>query len=877
MDHGTGRKLPLGLAYGALALLFVWAAAYRIPSTADLIRTIIRPQDEVAAPMLVAWPDGIVLTAPKDLLERSEPPVQLGDRLVSVAGRPFRQPKDLSGAFTTAGPHGSVPLVVARKGSDGRERTFDVLMRMRSVAEGPHSTSVRVLFAVLGVFMPWVCFLVGFWVAAVRPRDPLAWLVLLMLLGFAQAGALQQETYDGWPDLLRIPGAIYAAALGTTWPIWFALFGVHFAGRLDWERRHPWIPFLVLAPYSLFAVASLVTGASAAVDARGVVPFVRLVEPVQRAAYPSAVAAISFFFLVMGWKGGVTTAPDARRRLRVLMWGATIALTPPFILGIVQLVGGRSLDSLPMEVALPALLVIVVFPLTLAYVILVDKAMDARVVVRQGLKYAATRGAIRVLVVGSMLAVVWNFWILVDDPSTNRRRKLSAIGWSMTFAIVMPRVAKKALAWTDRRFFREAYDAERVLTELSEEVRSIVDTDTLLDTLLERIGTTLHVDRLAVFLREGDLLVPSRAKGYSSFPQLAFAPAEGAIRRVAETGKPFRVRHDDPDSPIRRSQMKDEARDLLDALDVELLLPLLGRKELLGVVTLGPKRSEEPYSPSDTKLLGSVATQTGLALENSRLTARIAHEIAGRERMSREIEIAREVQSKLFPQHIPVLPGIECAGFCRPAQGVGGDYYDFLALAGGRLGVALGDVAGKGIPAALLMASLQASLRGQRLSGPANLAELMDNLNLLIYEASPDNRYATFFYGELDPGTRRLDYVNAGHNAPMLFRREGGPIVRLPATGPVIGLLGAGAFEQRSVLLSPGDLLFVYSDGISEAMNRADEEWGEERLQAAVGVARGRPAPELIEALFVEADAFAAGAVQHDDMTVVVVRMLRAS
>ncbi len=466
---------------------------------------------------------------------------------------------------------------------------------------------------------------------------------------------------------------------------------------------------------------------------------------------------------------------------------------------------------------------------------------------------------------------------MVDDPGANRPRKLSAIAWGMAVAIWLPRVAQKALAWTDRRFFREAYDAERVLTELSDEVRSILDTDTLLDTVLERIGTTLHVDRLAVFLREGDLLVSSRAKGYASFPQLAFAPAEGAIHRVAETGKPFRVRHEDPDSPIRRSQFKDGARELLDALDVEMLLPLLGRKELLGVVTLGPKKSEEPYSPSDTKLLGSLATQTGLALENSQLTARIAHEIAGRERMSREIEIAREVQSKLFPQHIPALPGVECAGFCRPAQGVGGDYYDFLALAGGRLGVALGDVAGKGIPAALLMASLQASLRGQRLSGPANLAELMDNLNRLIYEASPDNRYATFFYGELDPGTRRLDYVNAGHNAPMIFRREGGPVVRLPATGPVIGLLGAGAFEQRSVLLSPEDLLFIYSDGISEAMNRAEEEWGEERLQAAVRVARGRPAPELIDALFVEADAFAAGAVQHDDMTVVVVRMLRAS
>ena len=268
-----------------------------------------------------------------------------------------------------------------------------------------------------------------------------------------------------------------------------------------------------------------------------------------------------------------------------------------------------------------------------------------------------------------------------------------------------------------------------------------------------------------------------------------------------------------------------------------------------------------------------MAVQTGLSLENSRLTEVVAREIAQRERMSREIEIARDVQRQLFPQKLPQITGIDCAGFCRPAQGVGGDYYDFLSLPGGRLGIALGDVAGKGIPAALLMAGLQASLRGQRLSGPSDLAQLMMNMNHLIYEASPDNRYATFFYGELDPVSRRLDYVNAGHNAPMLFRVSNGHMERLPATGPVVGLVTAGQYEQRSVQLQPRDLLLVFSDGISEAMNRDDEEWGETRLAEAVRTAVASRACELIDRLFVSADAFAAGAIQHDDMTVVVVRM----
>jgi len=580
---------------------------------------------------------------------------------------------------------------------------------------------------------------------------------------------------------------------------------------------------------------------------------------------------VSMFFFFMGWKSGVASGADARRRLTLLLWGGCVALLPLLVLIVAERFFGRPVDALPAAVIFGCLMFVAVFPLTLAYVILVDRAMDVRVAVRQGLRYAATRGAIRTVVVLFMAGVLWNAWNLVNDPTANRPRKLQAIAWGVAAAIVVS-LAKRAFDWTDRRFFREAYDVERVLTDLSEEVRTIAETGPLLDTVLDRIGTTLHVDRLAVFLHEGDRFVPSRSRGFDPAPTVEFPATAEALVRLRESGRPLRVRHDDPKSPLRRETISDDNRGRLAVVDAELVLPLNGKRDLLGVITLGPKKSEEPYSVSDAKLLGSVASQTGLALENSRLMATIVSEIAKREWIAREIDIARGVQQRLFPQKLPAIANVECAGFCRPAQGVGGDYYDFLALSGGRLGIALGDVAGKGIPAALLMASLQASLRGQRLSGPADLAQLMTNVNFLIHEASPDNRYATFFYGELDPTTRRLDYVNAGHNAPMLLRADGG-IERMRATGPVVGLVEGGRFEEKSVTLSPGDVLLVYSDGISEAMNANDEEWGEEQLAAAATAAVRSSANGLIEKLFIAADAFVAGAVQHDDMTVVVVRM----
>jgi sigma-B regulation protein RsbU (phosphoserine phosphatase) len=213
---------------------------------------------------------------------------------------------------------------------------------------------------------------------------------------------------------------------------------------------------------------------------------------------------------------------------------------------------------------------------------------------------------------------------------------------------------------------------------------------------------------------------------------------------------------------------------------------------------------------------------------------------------------------------------LQYAGHCRPARGVGGDYYDFLALASGRLGLAIADISGKGIPAALLMASLQASVRGQSQAG-GNVAELMAQVNRLVFDASPENRYATFFYAQFDPATRRLVYTNGGHNPPMVLR--GSDVIRLEAGGPVVGLFRAAQFEQEEIQLQPGDILVLYTDGISEAENLHEEEWGEGALVETATACRDLPPSEMIARIMQTADAFAAGAPQHDDMTLVVAKV----
>jgi sigma-B regulation protein RsbU (phosphoserine phosphatase) len=250
--------------------------------------------------------------------------------------------------------------------------------------------------------------------------------------------------------------------------------------------------------------------------------------------------------------------------------------------------------------------------------------------------------------------------------------------------------------------------------------------------------------------------------------------------------------------------------------------------------------------------------------------------VAQREKLNREVEIAREVQERLFPQKVPAVSGLDCSGFCRPALGVAGDYYDFLALPQGKLGVAVGDVSGKGIAAALLMASLQASLRSQAAGVGDDLAGLIRNVNRLVYEASASNRYATFFYAVYDPAGRKLTYVNAGHNPPMVFRKNRGSydVLRLEAGGTVVGLLEDFSYQQETIALVAGDILVAFTDGVSEALNLQGEEFGENQMIEAVKTGEALAATALIRHILSATDEFTGSAPQHDDMTLVVLRVV---
>jgi phosphoserine phosphatase RsbU/P len=243
-----------------------------------------------------------------------------------------------------------------------------------------------------------------------------------------------------------------------------------------------------------------------------------------------------------------------------------------------------------------------------------------------------------------------------------------------------------------------------------------------------------------------------------------------------------------------------------------------------------------------------------------------------RQRLENEVAIAREVQQQLFPHSLPSLPGLDLAAICRPARVVSGDYYDFITLGPGRVGIALADISGKGIFAALLMASLQAALRSTAtLDGQYGTAELVSRLNQHLFRNTSDDRYATLFYAVYDQGAKTLTYTNAGHLGPFLL--IDGTVQQLEQGGTVVGLFEEARYTQGTIDLKPGALLVAYSDGLTEPENVYGEEFGTNRLKTEVLRQRAAPASTLAESLIVAAEQWSGTPEQADDMTVVVVRM----
>ncbi len=283
---------------------------------------------------------------------------------------------------------------------------------------------------------------------------------------------------------------------------------------------------------------------------------------------------------------------------------------------------------------------------------------------------------------------------------------------------------------------------------------------------------------------------------------------------------------------VDRLNLDSPALSSLKAAGVKISIPLVSHGELIGLLNLGPRLSEQDYSADDHKLLNDLAVQAAPALRVAQLVRQQQLEARERERIDQELRVARVIQQTLLPQHVPSLEGWQIATYYQPAREVGGDFYDFLELPEGRLGLIIADVTDKGIPAALVMATTRSILRSsaERLVSPGKVLQRVNNL---LVDDIPPNMFVTCFYAVLDPVSGLLQYANAGHDLP--YRRTSNGVTELKAKGMPLGLMPDMTYDEEEVTLAPGETILFHSDGLVEAHNNQRDMFGFPRLQGLVG------------------------------------------
>ena len=352
--------------------------------------------------------------------------------------------------------------------------------------------------------------------------------------------------------------------------------------------------------------------------------------------------------------------------------------------------------------------------------------------------------------------------------------------------------------------------------------------------------------------------------------ELTVRAARGEGFRISETVRD-RVIREKASLLVRDARMDEAFAGRMSIVQQQirsiLAVPLQTDDRVIGLIYLDSPHFVHEFTRDDLNLLTVMANVAAIRIEHTRLA-----EVEQAERMlAKELEQAAEIQSGLLPKQAPEVEGLELAGYNAPCRTVGGDYFDFLAYPDGRVAVLVSDVAGKGMPAALLMSSLQARVQ-VLFEEPASLGALVTRLNRNVASTCPRNRFISFFIAVIDPTTNQVRYVNAGHNPPLVLHSDG-RVEKLDSTGVILGILPSAQYEEGTCLLEPGDLMVLFSDGVTEASPPGSEEdFGETRLAQALAELRDQPADSIAQAINRKVQEFTAGAPPADDLTLVVAK-----
>ncbi len=758
--------------------------------------------------------------------------IRKGDRVLTFGGVPWAR-------HWEAGRDAQQRVVVELESADGARRSVTL-----APATFPRAEIVRQLLkGAVGV-----CFVLTGLVVFLSRSDRVATLFFLMNLLFSRLMLPETELTRQAFLLDKLMLDLASLVL----PAVVLHFFLSFPRRARFLAGRSWLLYLP-------AIVGMPLSVKFDID------LVLLGKPISPAAVVFQTTMALLFVGMILW--GVVTflqgvravrSPVLRRSLRFLLPTTAAAVLPPLLLSAV-------LNLFP-AVEIPgeryAFASLVLLPLGFAHGILRYGLMDLELVAKRSAVY----GTLTALLVAA-------YYLLTDVLG---RAMLAAAGPGRTllsFAVVFAAallfipVRDRIQAFVDRALYRRRYGYRRTLQEFSHLLASFLGRDELVRVLVERLPEVLGTQRAALFLRssrDASLHVAgTRGMGQAEIPAPVFEPSDDLRAWWHEVDGPVPMVPGDGAGRFGRLPLEERA--LLAALDARVLVFLPREKELEGLLVLGAKDGDESYAGEDLELLGTIGDQAGTALSSSRL-----HEAAlERRRIEEELAVAKRIQASLLPRALPRRDGLEVAAITRPCHEVGGDLYDFFDLGDDELGLAVADVSGKGVPAALILSGLQATLRAEAPHG-ATPEPVVRRVNERLCADLRAGNFASLIYGQLDVRRRQFRYVNAGHPAGLVLRR-GGTIERLDEGGLLLGVQRDAAYRVGARSFDPGDLLLLYSDGATDVLNDSDEEFGRERLERLLGRVGHLPTATVLESIVTAVETFVGGALP-DDITLLAAR-----
>ena len=776
--------------------------------------------------------------------------LKLMDKIVSADGQPIWDGKDLIAIISQKPPGTPVHYTVESEG------------RTNKIAVPSSIFSLYDFFMVF--FMPFLggfaLFILGAIVYVIKPDVHTSWVffIFCLIMGIYMVTGFEiQSTY------FLVPIHYFAVPLGGAL---FLHIGLIFPEKKKIITRYPWLEYLIYLPASLLALAfeisvftpQMVSGSSnpffVSINIKDITSYIRLFNLL-------CVAGVIILVLHSMAK---TSSGIVRQRGKMIIFGATIGWLLPAML---------MLSAHFMKVDFPwnfLPLLGIFFPISIGYSIVRHNLFDAETIIRRTVGYVIVTSVVAGVYILSSISL--NFFLGKYEISQS---KVFPIVFTLVIILIFNPLRNRIQSLVDRIFFRKEYDYGKIIDKISNAMTSMLDLGQILKQMTRTFMEDMFINTSSVMLLSpaGNEYQVYMAEGEkkSEIENMLFKKDQPLVKIIEESKKEL-TKYDVLEDPKYREVSPSCAKDF-ENLNASLMVPLIFQDKVIGLLNLGEKKSGKFYNREDIDLLHTLANQGAVAIQN----AKLFEENIQKSRMEEELKIAHDIQLSMLPDRAPMVEGFSIVARSIPAREVGGDFYDFIEIienGSNRLGIVVGDVSGKAVSGALVMAASRSIFRVLT-ETHESVEEVMNRGNARLHQDVKKGMFVALLYAVLDPKKKTLTLSNAGQIQPILCSPQKPKPEYVDTDGDKfpLGIVKDCHYEETKLSLKQGDTLVFSTDGIVEAVNEKGELYGFERFLASIEEGQALGASELLEKIINDVMVYVGKAEQHDDLTAVVVKV----